>query len=149
MRLIDKLKKKLKRLIWWKENRHKVVLGAMLPCAFVHLILSPFFPIVGIIALSTYLLIGVTAGVEIIWTEESLPRRIDDLKEHIDILQGVNQESLVKVEEELEEAKAQKPTTEYGKEQKKMLIRELIERNNIIKQALREQNFSDEDTLTL
>ena len=149
MRLIDKLKKKLKRLQWWKEHGNKVVLWLMVPCALVHLFLTPFFPLAGIVALSTYLIVGVTGGFEVLWAEENLPRRIEDLKGHIDALQGVKQETLVEVLEELAVAEAKQPQTEYGKREKVLEKRELTERTRLIKRALEEQNLTNDDEFSL
>lgn len=149
MRLIDKLKKKLKFLTWWNKNRNNFYLITMCPLALVHLIFSPFFPIAGVIALSLYLVVGIIAGVDIVINEGLLERKIENLKRNIDALQGVDQSTLILVEDQLKAAKSDSPTTKHGKEENKRLIQELIERKGLVERALEEKNDTNEDLLGL
>ena len=147
MREIDKLKKKLKNMIWWNKHRNNFYLMTMCPLAALHLFFTPFFPIVGIVGLSLYLVIGIIAGIDITWNEGKLERKIEDLKGHIDVLQGVNKETLIQVENELEQARMQTTVTPRDKELKKSLIRELIERKKVVETALKESEEINKDSL--
>ena len=154
MRIIDKQKKKLK--IMQKLNNHKnnIVAGVIAGLGLVYYFVTPFNLIVGLVAISSTLVVSLVCGLDVISNDEKHNRRIDAIKGHVDALQNATQETVVEISKQLEEVTNSTPDNKRDKEKRKSLIRTLIERKKLVTLALEEEgkllenSYEEENSLS-